>query len=64
MQGVPVAAHALRVCRVSSIERAVREYLGRLATQERDERDLDLINRRVEGLNGEAMDVLDYQVDL
>jgi hypothetical protein len=43
------------------LERAAVAYLARLEAQERDRRDLRIINRNAERLNREAMDVLDYQ---
>ncbi len=46
------------------IEAAVRDYLHRIIRQERDQRELELINRNADVLNNEAHDVLSYQVKL
>ena len=46
------------------LEVAARRLLARLAKEEKDRRDLDIINRRAIALNREAEDVLDYQVAL
>ena len=43
------------------LEVAARRLLARLAKQEKDRRDLDIINRRAITLNREAEDVLEYQ---
>jgi metal-responsive CopG/Arc/MetJ family transcriptional regulator len=44
------------------IETALRAFLDQTRRQERDARDLDILNRRAEQLNREAADVLTYQV--
>ncbi|MBM3128719.1 MAG: ribbon-helix-helix protein, CopG family [Chloroflexi bacterium] len=44
------------------IELAVRTYIAQLIRQQRNARDLELINQRAERLNEEARDVLTYQV--
>ncbi|MEW5986806.1 MAG: ribbon-helix-helix domain-containing protein [Chloroflexota bacterium] len=46
------------------IEAAVRAFIAALAHNERDARELDLINRHADWLNQEAEDVLAYQVEL
>jgi Arc/MetJ-type ribon-helix-helix transcriptional regulator len=46
------------------IEEAVRVFIRRLIHRQQDDRDLEIINRRADYLNQEAMDVLTYQVDL
>ena len=46
------------------IETAVRAFIGRLLREERDARDLEILNRNAERLNREAADVLEYQVVL
>jgi len=46
------------------LEVAARRLLARLAREEKDRRDLSIINRRAAALNREAEDVLDYQVTL
>jgi len=47
--------------RSSFIELAVRTYLELLDRDERDQNDLDIINRLSDKLNEEASDVLRYQ---
>jgi metal-responsive CopG/Arc/MetJ family transcriptional regulator len=47
--------------RSAVIERAALAYLAKLERQERDRRDVEIINRHAERLNREAMDVLEYQ---
>lgn len=47
--------------RSAFLERAAREYLGRLEKARRDARDAEIINRNSERLNREAADVLEYQ---
>jgi metal-responsive CopG/Arc/MetJ family transcriptional regulator len=46
------------------IEEAVSEYLVRRRRQQRDARDLELLNRHAEDLNREVEEVLAYQADL
>ena len=46
------------------LEVAARRLLARLAKDEKDRLDLEIINRRAITLNREAKDVLDYQVAL
>ena len=46
------------------IEKAVRVFIKQLIRRQQDARDLEIINRRADDLNQEAMDVLAYQVDL
>ena len=46
------------------IEIAARKYIARLAREEADRRDLELINRHSDSLNAEAEDTLKYQVPL
>ena len=43
------------------LERAAVAYLARLERQERDGRDLEIINRNAERLNRAAGDTLEYQ---
>jgi metal-responsive CopG/Arc/MetJ family transcriptional regulator len=47
--------------RSALLERAARAYLARLEIDERDRRDIEIINRNAERLNREAMDTLEYQ---
>jgi len=46
------------------IERAVRDYIEKQAQEERNLKDLDILNKKADKLNKEAEDVLSYQVDL
>jgi Arc/MetJ-type ribon-helix-helix transcriptional regulator len=50
--------------RSALIERAVRDLLSARAKQQRDARDLEILNKRADALNEEAEDVLSYQVDV
>ena len=50
--------------RSAQIERAVRDFLSTAAQRQREARDLEILNRRAEALNAEAVDVLSYQVEL
>ncbi|MGB7291641.1 MAG: ribbon-helix-helix domain-containing protein [Thermodesulfobacteriota bacterium] len=44
------------------IESALRAYMAKLIRDEQNAKDLAIINERVERLNKEAADVLNYQV--
>ncbi len=46
------------------IETAVRTYIAQMIRQERNARDLEIINQRADRLNEEALDVLAYQWDV
>lgn len=46
------------------IEEALEAYIAQMTREERNARDLEIINRRAEDLNKEAEDVLGYQVPL
>jgi metal-responsive CopG/Arc/MetJ family transcriptional regulator len=46
------------------IEEAVRAFIKLLLRRQREEKDLEIINRRADYLNQEAKEVLAYQVDL
>ncbi|MGA9996005.1 MAG: ribbon-helix-helix domain-containing protein [Pyrinomonadaceae bacterium] len=46
------------------IEAAIHAYIARLARSEQNANDLELINKRADDLNEEALDVLEYQVAL
>ena len=48
--------------RSAFLEQAARSYLDRLAKQRRDARDIEIINRNADYLNGEAAEVLEFQV--
>jgi metal-responsive CopG/Arc/MetJ family transcriptional regulator len=50
--------------RSALLERAALDYLARLESDERDRRDLEIINRNAGRLNREAMDTLDYQIPI
>ncbi|MGA2877389.1 MAG: hypothetical protein ABSG13_00395 [Bryobacteraceae bacterium] len=47
--------------RSALLERAARAYLTCLEGEQRDRRDLEIINRNAERLNREAADTLGYQ---
>ncbi len=47
--------------RSALLERAALEYLARLERQERDQRDLEILNWNAARLNREAKDTLEYQ---
>jgi metal-responsive CopG/Arc/MetJ family transcriptional regulator len=49
--------------RSALIERAVADYLDQLAREQRDRRELQILNDAAEALNREAEDVLEYQVE-
>lgn len=46
------------------IETALRAFIAQTIRNQRNARDLDIINRHATRLNKEAIDVLAYQVDL
>jgi metal-responsive CopG/Arc/MetJ family transcriptional regulator len=50
--------------RSSFIEAALRLYILQLVRNDQNVKDLEIINRRADDLNEEALDVLDYQVAL
>ena len=43
------------------IELALRNYIAQLIRKQRNAKDLEIINRRADRLNEEALDVLAYQ---
>jgi hypothetical protein len=43
------------------LQRAARAYLARLESEERDRRDIEIIDRNADRLNREAADTLGYQ---
>ena len=47
--------------RSALLERAAEAYLKNLAAEERNRRDIAIIDKHAERLNREAADVLDYQ---
>ncbi|MBI1735773.1 MAG: ribbon-helix-helix protein, CopG family [Candidatus Rokubacteria bacterium] len=44
------------------IEEALRTFLAQARREERSARDIEILNRRADALNREALDVLAYQV--
>jgi len=50
--------------RSEQIERLLRERLSQEEHQQREARDIELINKHADELNEEAMDVLEYQVEI
>jgi len=46
------------------LETAVRQFIGQLAREKAERRDLEIINRDADSLNAEAEDVLTYQAPL
>ncbi len=50
--------------RSALIEKAVRDLIAAREKLDRDQNDLEIINKQTDTLNSEAMDVLSYQVDL
>jgi metal-responsive CopG/Arc/MetJ family transcriptional regulator len=46
------------------VETAVRLFIQQLVREERNARDLEIINRRADHLNREAADILTYQTPL
>lgn len=46
------------------IEAALWAYLSQTIREEQNARDLRILNENMDALNGEALDVLDYQVKL
>lgn len=49
--------------RSAVLEQALREFLAGRARRRRDAEDLRILNSRAAGLNREALDVLEFQVD-
>ncbi len=47
--------------RSALLEKAVLAYLDRLSRQERDRRDVEIINRNAERLNRDVEDAMEYQ---
>ncbi|EFI33402.1 putative transcriptional regulator, CopG family [Desulfonatronospira thiodismutans ASO3-1] len=50
--------------RSTLIEKAVRDLIAAREKLDRDQSDLEIINKQADTLNSEAIDVLSYQVDL
>ncbi len=53
-----------RQTRSEFIEAAVRAFIAQLQRNEREARDLEIINKQADRLNDEAADVLGYQMPL
>jgi len=51
-----------RLSRSEFVEQAAVALLERMAREEQEARDLEILNRRAARLNREAADVLEYQV--
>jgi len=47
--------------RSALLERAAQAYLAKLEREERDRKDIEIINRHADRLNREAEDTLEYQ---
>ncbi len=47
--------------RSAILERAALAYLAELESEQRDRKDIQIINRHAERLNREAIDTLEYQ---
>lgn len=50
--------------RSALLEQALREFLANRKRRKRDASDLEILNARSDELNEEALDVLEYQVEL
>ena len=50
--------------RSAVLEQALREYLANRSRQKRDARDRKILDSHADELNKEALDVLDYQVEM
>lgn len=46
------------------VETGIRDYLKKLMREKRDTRDIEIINRNADELNREALDTLEYQIDI
>lgn len=64
LSAIDESAKRQRKNRSDIIETAVRAYLKQAARAERNARDLEILNRRADYLNDEALDVLGYQAPL
>jgi metal-responsive CopG/Arc/MetJ family transcriptional regulator len=64
LKAVDKRAKQYRRNRSDFIEAAVWDFLGKLSRDELNARDLEILNRRADFLNQEALDVLAYQVPL
>ncbi len=64
LEGVDQRAKQQKKTRSDFIETAVWAFIKQLIRDEQNARDLEINNRRADFLNGEAADVLEYQVPL
>lgn len=64
LEGVDQRAKQQKKTRSDFIETAVWAFIKQLIRDEQNARDIEIINRRADFLNGEADDVLEYQVPL
>ena len=53
-----------RINRSEFIEKALKDYVERQIQRKKDLQDLDILNKKADKLNKEAVDVLSYQTDL
>jgi metal-responsive CopG/Arc/MetJ family transcriptional regulator len=61
LKAIDKRAKRYKRTRSDFIEVAVWSFIGQLIRNERNNRDLEIINRRADFLNEEAIDVLVYQ---
>jgi metal-responsive CopG/Arc/MetJ family transcriptional regulator len=64
LQAVDKRASRCKTNRSEFIEAAVRAFIRQAIRNERNARDLEIINRRADRLNREAADALEYQAPL
>lgn len=64
LEGVDQRAKQQKKTRSDFIETAVWAFIKQLIRDEQNACDIEIINRRADFLNGEAADVLEYQVPL
>jgi metal-responsive CopG/Arc/MetJ family transcriptional regulator len=64
LQAIDKRARQLKKNRSDFIEAAVWAFIGQLIRDEQNAKDLEIINRRADFLNQEAVDVLAYQIPL
>ena len=53
-----------RINRSEFIEKALKDYVERQIQRKKDLQDLDILNKKADKLNKEAVDVLSYQTGL
>jgi metal-responsive CopG/Arc/MetJ family transcriptional regulator len=64
LQAIDQRARQFKKNRSDFIEAAVWAFIGQLIRDEQNAKDLEIINRRADFLNQEAVDVLAYQIPL